>query len=79
MTAKKVLTTQQKTQKVLRVNVYSATHAIAPHKRVPALAAPPSRDLFARSTYSIGDGDVVQPPRPGSLDHLVFKSKGNPT
>lgn len=81
MTTKKILTNKERIGRVLRVNTYSVTHAITPVKvpKIPALAGPASNDLFIRSVYKVGDGDTIQPPRPGSLDHLAFKSKGNQT
>jgi hypothetical protein len=84
MTAKKKPTTQERIGKVLRVNTYSVTHAITPIKtpkmpKIPALAGSTVNDLFTRGIYRVGDGDTIQPPRPGSLDHLNFKSLGNRT
>jgi len=81
MTAKKKPTTQERIGKVLRVNTYSVTHAITPVKipKIPAIAGTAINDLFARGIYCVGDGDTIQPPRPGSMDHLAFKSLGNLT
>ena len=80
MTAKKTPTTKDRIAKVLRVNTYSVTHAITVpskfSKPVPALAGSPMNDLFNRGIYKTGDGDIIQPPRPGSMDHLAFKSLG---
>lgn len=33
-------------------------------------------NYYNRATYRVGDGDNVQPVRPGSLDHLNHKSRG---
>lgn len=30
---------------------------------------------FSREVYKPGDGDVMQPARPGSMDHKKYKSK----
>lgn len=38
MTAKKSPTTKERIAKVLRVNTYSLTHVIVPHKPVPPIA-----------------------------------------
>ena len=79
MTAKKNPTTKERIAKVLRVNTYSLTHVIAPHKPVPPIAASPDNDLFTRSVYVPGDGERMQSARPGADDHLQYKSKGNLT
>ena len=79
MTAKKNPTTKERIGKIMRVNTYSVTHAITPHKPVPALAAPPTNDLFERGVYVPGDGERMQSTRPGADDHLQYKSKGNQT
>ena len=79
MTAKKNPTTKERIAKVLRVNTYSVTHSIAPHKPVPALASPPTSDLFLRPVYVPGDGERMQSSRPGADAHLAYKSKGNLT
>ena len=80
MTAKKKPTTQDLVGKILRVNTYSVTHAITvpskPSKPTTTMAGSPSDDLFKRGVYKTGDGDVIQPPRPGSDAHLAFKSLG---
>jgi hypothetical protein len=90
MTTKKIQTSKDRAAKVLRVNTYSVTHAITPSKtpkaRKPVAVLRDSRiapsagvkfdDLFKRGIYKTGDGETVQPPRPGSLDHLQFKSRG---
>ena len=36
----------------------------------------PSESAFERETYKPGDGDIMQPARPGSMDHKKYKSKG---
>jgi hypothetical protein len=41
-----------------------------------ALATLPNNNMFERGTYVPGDGEVVQGYRPGSQDHLNYKSKG---
>ena len=33
-------------------------------------------NYYDRPTYKIGDGDYVQPVRPGSMDHAKHKSRG---
>jgi hypothetical protein len=42
-------------------------------------ALPPASDLWRRSIYRTGDGEVLQQPRPGSLDFLKWPSRGNKT
>jgi len=36
----------------------------------------PSNSIHERDTYRTGDGDYIQPPRPGSLDYKKCKSRG---
>lgn len=36
----------------------------------------PSESAFDRDVYRPGDGDMMQPARPGSMDHKKYKSKG---
>lgn len=36
----------------------------------------PTTQSFTSSTYKTGDGDNIQPVRPGGLDHKKFPSKG---
>lgn len=82
MTPKKTPTTKERIGKIMRVNTYSVTHAITPTNKpvpVPALAAPPTNDLFERGVYVPGDGERMQSTRPGADDHLQYKSKGNQT
>ncbi len=79
MTAKKTPTTKDRIAKVLRVNTYSVTHVISPHKPVPPIATAPVNDLFERSAYVPGDGERMQSTRPGADAHLQYKSKGNLT
>ena len=79
MTAKKTQTTKERIAKVLRVNTYSLTHVIVPHKPVPPIATAPHNDLFQRPVYVPGDGERMQPARPGAEDHLKYKTRGNPT
>jgi len=33
-------------------------------------------NYYDRPTYKIGDGDYIQPVRPGSMDHAKHKSRG---
>lgn len=40
------------------------------------VAVPPSDNVHKRGTYKTGDGDIKQPVRPGSMDHLKCKSRG---
>ena len=45
--------------------------------RLEFLVAKKSTDsMFDRGVYRTGDGDVLQPRRPGSMDHLKWKSHG---
>lgn len=41
-----------------------------------AMPLPPKDSIHERGTYRTGDGDYVQPVRPGSLDHKKWKSRG---
>jgi hypothetical protein len=36
----------------------------------------PNDNMFLRGVYRTGDGDYIQPLRPGSQDHKKWKSKG---
>lgn len=36
----------------------------------------PGESAYERETYKPGDGDIMQPARPGSMDHKKYKSKG---
>jgi hypothetical protein len=40
------------------------------------LAVSSEDNAITRSTYKTGDGDYIQPPRPGSLDYKKCKSRG---
>ena len=40
------------------------------------IGAFPTESAFDRDTYKPGDGDIMQPARPGSMDHKKYKSKG---
>jgi hypothetical protein len=35
-----------------------------------------NNNMFERDIYKSGDGDSARPVRPGSEDHLKYKSKG---
>jgi len=37
---------------------------------------PPQNSIHERGTYRTGDGDYVQPLRPGSQDHKLCRSRG---
>jgi hypothetical protein len=41
-----------------------------------AMPLPPKDNVHERSTYRTGDGDYIQPLRPGSQDHKKWKSRG---
>jgi hypothetical protein len=41
-----------------------------------AKPVPPANSIHDRPIYKTGDGDYVQPPRPGSLDYKKCKSRG---
>jgi hypothetical protein len=41
-----------------------------------AMPVPPQNSIHERDTYRTGDGDYVQPLRPGSQDFLKCKSRG---
>jgi hypothetical protein len=45
-------------------------------KEALMFAAAPSNNMFERGNYRTGDGDYVQPLRPGSEDHKQWKSRG---
>lgn len=40
------------------------------------IATSPNDNMFDRGVYKPGQGDVMQPSRSGSQDHLKYKSKG---
>ena len=40
------------------------------------IAVPPQNSVHKRNTYRTGDGDYVQPLRPGSQDHKLCRSRG---
>lgn len=48
-------------------------------ERVGTSVATPPQNLFRRGVYTPGDGEVAQAKRPGAEDHLLFKTRGNPT
>lgn len=39
-----------------------------------AIAQPDKNNVFERTTYRTGDGDIPRPIRPGGEDHLKYKS-----
>ena len=41
-----------------------------------ATPVPPQNSIHERGIYCTGDGDYVQPLRPGSQDHKRWKSRG---
>lgn len=41
-----------------------------------AMPVPPQNSIHERDTYRTGDGDYVQPLRPGSQDHKLCRSRG---
>jgi hypothetical protein len=45
-------------------------------KEALMFASAPSNNMFERGNYRTGDGDYVQPLRPGSEDHKQWKSRG---
>jgi hypothetical protein len=47
--------------------------------REPNEALPPQVDIWRNGTYRTGDGEVLQSPRPGSLDFLKWPSRGDRT
>ena len=47
--------------------------------KAPSMATPLGTNLFARSTYIPGDGELMQSGRPGANDHLQIKSRGHAT
>jgi hypothetical protein len=40
------------------------------------LAIPPANSVHDRPVYRTGDGDYIQPLRPGSQDHKLCQSRG---
>jgi hypothetical protein len=45
-------------------------------KKSFAVATSPNDNMFDRGVYKPGEGEVMQPTRIGSQDHLKYKSKG---
>jgi hypothetical protein len=41
-----------------------------------AMPVPPQNSIHERDTYRTGDGDYVQPLRPGSQDYKLCRSRG---
>lgn len=51
------------------------TEKYVPRVRHPNEAVPRNGD-WKTSTYKTGDGDIIQPPRPGSLHAYTLPSRG---
>lgn len=85
-------TVEQRTRTVLRENKQNLSHVLPltdknPKRyvsggavllpKLPGRAMPNTSDIFARGTYSVGDGERMQSGRPGADDHFKYKSHGN--
>ena len=89
---KTIRTVAERTRTVLRENRQSLSHVLPPlsdknPKRyisggavlMPKLlgqALPNKSNIWERSTYRTGDGEVFQQMRPGAEDALKFQSRG---
>ena len=86
------LTIAERTHKILRVNQNNPAHALAPltDKNPPryvrggavllpklkGAAVPNKSNIWNRTTYRTGDGEVSQQIRPGAEDALRLPSRG---
>jgi hypothetical protein len=89
---KSKLTIEQRTRKILRENIHNPVHALAPltDKNPPryvrggavllpklkGAAVPNKSNIWDRTTYRTGDGEVFQQMRPGAEDALQLPSRG---
>ena len=89
---KTTLTIEQRTHKILRVNQNNPAHALAPltdknppryvrggvvlMPKLKGAAVPNKSNIWDRTTYRTGDGEVFQQMRPGAEDALRLPSRG---
>jgi hypothetical protein len=89
---KTTLTIEQRTHKILRVNQNNPAHALAPltDKNPPryvrggavllpklkGAAVPNKSNIWDRTTYRTGDGEIFQQMRPVAEDALKLPSRG---
>jgi hypothetical protein len=85
-------TVAERTRTVLRENLNSSAHALSPltdknpkryvsggavlMPKLPGQALPNKSNIWDRTTYRTGDGEIAQQMRPGADDHLQMKSRG---
>jgi hypothetical protein len=86
------LTIEQRTRTVLRENRHNPAHALAPltdknppryvrggavlMPKLKGAALPNKSNIWDRTTYRTGDGEVFQQMRPGAEDALKCQSRG---
>jgi len=86
------LTIEQKTRTILRENRQSLSHVLPPLSdknpkryisggavlmpKLKGAALPNKSNIWDRTTYRTGDGEVFQQMRPGADDHLKCLSRG---
>ena len=89
---KTIRTVAERTRTVLRENRQSLSHVLPPLSdknpkryisggavlmpKLPGQALPNKSNIWERSTYRTGDGEVFQQMRPGAEDALKFQSRG---
>jgi hypothetical protein len=89
---KTVRTVAERTRTVLRENRQSLSHVLAPLSdknpkryvsggavlmpKLPNQALPNKSNIWDRTTYRTGDGEVFQQMRPGAEDALKLPSRG---
>ena len=89
---KTVRTVAERTRKVLRVNQHNPAHALAPMNdknpkryvsggavlmpKLKGAALPNKSNIWDRTTYRTGDGEIAQQMRPGADDALKLPSRG---
>jgi hypothetical protein len=89
---KSKLTIAERTRTVLRENRHNPAHALAPLNdknpvryvrggpvlmpKLKGAALPNKSNIWDRTTYRTGDGEVLQQIRPGSQDAMKLPSRG---
>lgn len=89
---KSKLTIEQRTRKILRENRQSLSHVLPPLTdknpqryvsggvvllpKLKGAALPNKSNIWDRTTYRTGDGEVFQQMRPGAEDALKLPSRG---
>ena len=85
-------TVAERTRIVLRENLNSSAHALSPltdknpkryvsggavlMPKLPGQALPNKSNIWDRTTYRTGDGEIAQQMRPGAEDALRLPSRG---